>query len=196
MPPRLYGLAKVHKKNNPLRPVLSLPDSSYYKLNKVLAKLFEKIEGATVETKSLDEREILESINLEPNENLISSIVKSLYSKVPLKQAIDTALRELYVEDETPSIARKTMKRLLNMLVSQVHFKSNESWYVRKDGLAMGASLAVVFANLWLKQYVIPVQTGSQVHFKCKEPWYVRKDGLAMGASLAVVFANLWLNAV
>ena len=153
VPPRLYGLAKVHKKNNPLRPVLSLPDSSYYKLNKVHAKLFEKIEGATVETKSLDEREILESINLEPNENLISSIVKSLYSKVPLKQAIDTALRELYVEDETPSIARKTMRRLLNMLVSQVHFKSNESWYVRKDGLAMGASLAVVFANLWLKQY-------------------------------------------
>ena len=130
-----------------------MPDSSYYKLNKVLAKFFEKIEGATVETESLDEREILESINLEPNENLISSIVKSLYSKVPLKQAIDTALRKLYEQDEPPSIARKTMKRLLNMLVSQVHFKCNESWYNRKDGLAMGASLAVVFANLWLKQY-------------------------------------------
>ena len=39
------------------------------------------------------------------------------------------------------------------MAVSQVHFKCKETWYVQKDGLAMGASLAVILANLWLKQY-------------------------------------------
>ena len=42
-PARFYVLAKVHKVNTPLRPVLSLPGSSYYNLNKVLAKFFEKI---------------------------------------------------------------------------------------------------------------------------------------------------------
>ena len=152
-PARLYGLAKVHKVNTPLRPVLSLPGSSDYNLNKVLAKFFEKIEDANIETSSLDAREILESTNLEPNENLISLVVMSLYTNVPLKEAIDIALRKLYEQDEPPSIARKTMKRLLNMAVSQVHFKCNETWYVQKDGLAMGASLAVILANLWLKQY-------------------------------------------
>ena len=75
--------------------------------------------------------------------------MKILYANVPLKEAIDIALRKLYEQDEPPSIARKTMKRLLNMAVSQVHFK----WYVQKDGWAMGASLAVILANLWLKQY-------------------------------------------
>ena len=45
------------------------------------------------------------------------------------------------------------MKGLLNMAVSQVYFKCNETWYVQKDGLAMVATLAVVLANLWLKQY-------------------------------------------
>ena len=35
----LYGLAKIHKAETPLRPVLSLPDSSYENLNKMLAKL-------------------------------------------------------------------------------------------------------------------------------------------------------------
>ena len=152
-PARLYGLTKVHKVNTPLRPVLSLPGSSYYNLNKVLAKFFEKIECANIETNSLDAREILESTNLEPNENLISLDVKSLYTNVPLKEAIDIALRKLYEQDEPPSIARKTTKRLLNMAVIQVHFKCNETWYVQKDGLAMGASLAVILANLWLKQY-------------------------------------------
>ena len=154
-PARLYGLAKVHKVNTPLRPVLSLPGSSYYNLNKVLAEFFEKIEGANIETNSLDAREILESTNLEPNENLISLDVKSLYTNVPLKEAIDIALRKLYEQDEPPSIARKTMKRLLNMAVSQVHFKCNETWCVQKDGLAMGASLAVILANLWLRNCTI-----------------------------------------
>ena len=155
---RLYGLAKVHTVNTPLRPVLSLPGSSYYNLNKVLAKFFEKIEGANIETNSLDAREILESTNLEPNENLISLDVKSLYTNVPLKEAIHIALRKLYEQDEPPSIARKTMKIPLNMAVSQVHLKCNETWYVQKDGLAMGASVAVILANLWLKQYILHYQ--------------------------------------
>ena len=129
-PARLYGLAKVHKGKTPLRRALSLPGSSYYKLNKVLATIFEKIEGANIETNLLDAREILESTNLEPNENLISVDVKSLYTNVPLNEAIDIALRKLYEQDESPSITRKTMERLLNMAVSQVHFKCNETWYV------------------------------------------------------------------
>ena len=63
------------------------------------------------------------------------------------------ALRKLYEQDEPPSIARKSEKRLLNMAVSQVHFKCNETWYIQKDGLTMEESLAVILANLWLKQY-------------------------------------------
>ena len=39
------------------------------------------------------------------------------------------------------------------MAVSKVHFKCNGLWYVQKAGLAMGASLAVILANLWLKEY-------------------------------------------
>ncbi|XP_063727466.1 uncharacterized protein LOC134855016 [Symsagittifera roscoffensis] len=147
-------MAKVHKVITPLIPVLSPPGSSYYNLKKIPAKFFEKIEGANIETNSLDAREIFENTNLEPNENLISLDVKSLYTNVPLKNIpIDIALRKLYEQDEQPSIARKTMKRLLNMAVSQIHFKCNETWYVEKDGLTMDASLAVILANLWLKQY-------------------------------------------
>ena len=33
-PPRLYGLAKVHKTNTPMRPVLSMPGSAYNEIAK------------------------------------------------------------------------------------------------------------------------------------------------------------------
>ena len=39
-PARLYSLAKVHKAETPLRPVLSLPGSSYESLNKTPAMFF------------------------------------------------------------------------------------------------------------------------------------------------------------
>ena len=45
------------------------------------------------------------------------------------------------------------MKKLLSLAVSKVHFKCNGLWYVQKNGLAMGASLAVILVNLWLKEY-------------------------------------------
>ena len=43
--------------------------------------------------------------------------------------------------------------KLLNLAVSKVHLKRNGLWNVKKDGLAMYASLAVTLANLWLKEY-------------------------------------------
>ena len=79
--------------------------------------------------------------------------MKSSYTNVPLKEAIEIALQKLYSQESPPEIQRATMKRLLNMAVSKVYFKCNDSWYVQVDGLAMGASLAVIPTNLWLKEF-------------------------------------------
>ena len=37
-PPRIYGLGKVHKASIPVRPVLSMPGSPYYKIAAWVAK--------------------------------------------------------------------------------------------------------------------------------------------------------------
>ena len=108
-----------------------MPGSSYFNPNKVHAKVSVKIEGANIETNSLDAREILESISFEPNKIVISLALKSLYTNAPLNEVTDIALRKLYEQDEPPSNARKTMKRLFNMVVIQVIFKCNETWYVQ-----------------------------------------------------------------
>ena len=152
-PARPYRLAKVHKPDTPLRPVLSLPGSSYDNLNKALAKYFDEIEGANIETNTQMAREILEKTDLNSDESIISLDVKSLYTNVPLKEAVEIAQRRLFEQVNPPETSRNTMKKLLIFAVSKVHFKCNGLWYVQKDGLAMGASLALVLANLWLKEY-------------------------------------------
>ena len=84
-PARLYGLAKVHKQGTILRPVPSLPGSSYDNLNKTLAKYFDEIEGANMKTNTQMAREILEKTEMDSDESIISLDVKSLYTNVPLK---------------------------------------------------------------------------------------------------------------
>ena len=81
-PARLDGLAKVHKAETPLQTVLSLPGSSYKNLNKMIAKFFDNINGANIETNTKDAREKIENIALDPNETMISLDVKSLYNNV------------------------------------------------------------------------------------------------------------------
>ena len=71
-PVRLYGLAKVHKQCTLLRPVLSLPGSSYDNLNKTLPKYFDEIEGANIETNTQLTREILKKTVLDSDESMIS----------------------------------------------------------------------------------------------------------------------------
>ncbi|XP_063710298.1 uncharacterized protein LOC134838911 [Symsagittifera roscoffensis] len=166
---RMYGLAKVHKQGTPLRPVLSLPGSSYDNLNKTLAMYLDEIEGANIETNTQMAREILEKTELDSDESIISSDVKSLYTNFPLKEAVEIALRRLYEQVNPPETSRKTMKKLLNLSVSKVHFKCNDLWYVQKDGLAMGASLAVKLANLWLEEYEPALKKEVPQLFELKE---------------------------
>ena len=40
------------------------------------------------------------------------------------------------------------------MAARKLIFKCYDSWYVQVDGLAMGAFLAVILANLWLKVFM------------------------------------------
>ena len=77
-PARLFGLAKVHKANTPLRLVLSLPGSCYESLTNHLAKWLERLPEAQIETSSSKIREELSSLVLDEGEVLISLDVKSL----------------------------------------------------------------------------------------------------------------------
>ena len=95
-PARLYGLTKVHKAETPLRPVLSLPGSSYENLNKTILKFFDNIDCANIETNTEDTRERIENIFRDPDKTIISLDVKSLYLNVPLKEAIENGLQKLY----------------------------------------------------------------------------------------------------
>ena len=74
-------------------------------------------------------------------------------ANVTLKEPIEIVQQKLYNQESPPEIQKFTKKKLMNMALSRVYFKCNESWYVQTDGLPIGASLAAMLANLRLKRF-------------------------------------------
>ena len=101
-PARLYGLAKVHKKGTPLRPILSLPGSCYERLTKTLSGFFDNIAESQIETSSMEVKEGLVRLELDEDEVLVSPGVKSLFTGVPVVESINLAAKILYDRPVTP----------------------------------------------------------------------------------------------
>ena len=86
--PRLYGLAKVHKKNIPLRPVLSMPGSSYHKFVQKATEWLSVVPESKINSSTQKTIGSLKKMTLEFDKVIILFDVTSLYANVPVKEAI------------------------------------------------------------------------------------------------------------
>ena len=150
-PPRLYGTAKVHKTTIPARPVLSMPGSPYHNtavaVTKWLSVIPESKSQCTVQKISNQ----LKDIELDEDEVLVSFDVVSLYTNVPVLEAINEAADRLYCgEFETPPVSKETFIELLKLASTNVIMLTHDGYYVQNDGLAMGSPPAPPLANIWL----------------------------------------------
>ena len=91
MPPRIYGLAKIHKQNTPLRPIVSTIGSPTYQLAKYLTKLLPPHLGNTEHFIKDSTHFInkIQEIKLNPEDILVSFDVVSLFTKVPLRDTLN-----------------------------------------------------------------------------------------------------------
>ena len=91
-PGALYGLAKVHKDNIPLRPVISMIGTPQYNLAKYLDTIIKPCIPATFMLNSTDDFvSRLNGVTLPDNYSFVSFDVESLFTNVPLQEVIDLA---------------------------------------------------------------------------------------------------------
>ncbi|KAG8224978.1 hypothetical protein J437_LFUL003356, partial [Ladona fulva] len=90
VPPRLYGLPKIHKQDIPLRPIISGIDSPTYHLARYLSKLLAPHIGKSPHhvKNSKDFIEKIRQYRLSPNDLLVSFDVISLFTRVPVDDTI------------------------------------------------------------------------------------------------------------
>ena len=167
---RFYGLAKVHKKNTPLRPIVAMPGSTNQALAAELGNYLRKLPEANVSTNVKKAQETLKELNLDEYENIISLDVVSLFTSVPVANAITTlATEKMYDSDcvEPPPMLEKTFKTLLEMVSIHVLFSDMDgAFYRQTDGIARGSPVAPLLANNFLAQYHDELGSNSKIYFR------------------------------
>ena len=83
--PRFYGLPKVHKRDNPLRPIVASRGSITYKLARYVADVLKPLMGKNgyALKNSADLVDSMKDLVLPEGTVLVSSDVKALFSQVP-----------------------------------------------------------------------------------------------------------------
>ena len=164
-PPRLYGLAKVHKASIPVRPVLSMPGSAYYKVAKQVADWMSVIPEAQINSSSKKIADQIKTLELNDEEQMVSFDVSALYTNVPVNEAIKLAADRLYAGDlPTPPVDKETFVKLTEISSLNVIMSTHQGYYKQIDGLAMGAPPAPYLANIWLSSFDTTIKGDSRVY--------------------------------
>ena len=102
VPPKFYGLPKIHKPDTPLRPIVSSCGSVTYGVAKELAKILKPLVGKSPHhiTSTQDFVEQAKQIKLELRECLSSYDVSSLFTSVPIDPALNI-IKDLLDKDTT-----------------------------------------------------------------------------------------------
>ncbi|XP_041981008.1 uncharacterized protein LOC121734461 [Aricia agestis] len=149
-PPKLYGLPKIHKRNIPLRPIVSKIDSPTYNLAKHVAGVLRPLVGKTPSfvKDSVHFRDIVKSMRLEPGDTMVGFDVESLFTNVRLKDCIEVIKNKL-CDHELP----KEYIVLIEHCLDGNYLLFRDQYYLQIDGVAMGSPLAPIIANIWMEHF-------------------------------------------
>ncbi|XP_046406220.1 uncharacterized protein LOC124171127 [Ischnura elegans] len=144
-PPRMYGLLKIHKDGIPLRPIVSDIGSPTYNLARHLTGILAPHVGNCGHhvKNSADFVKILEGIYLNPSGIMISLDVVSLFTRVPLHEALS------HLEKKFDA---NTVK-LFHHALTSTYFTFDNCYYEQKDGVAMGSPLSPAIANFFMEDF-------------------------------------------
>ena len=157
-PALFYGLVKLHKPSRPLRPVVSTCGTSTYnlaqKLSSILRPLVASSKRILKNTASLVDA--MKDVSLMDDEVLVSYDVKSLFTNIPVEEAIIICERRLHADATLPK--RTTMSvpiiiSLLRFCLTSTSFRYNNQHYQQLDGVAMGSPVSPVVSDIFMEDF-------------------------------------------
>lgn len=142
--PRLYGLPKIHK-GVPLRPIVSNIGAPTYQLAKHLTGFLNKLTGNSTHhvKNSIHFTQILENLQVQPGDLMVSFYVVSLFTKVPVEDSL-SLLSHHFADD---------ILALFKLLLTSTYFCFDGQYFEQTDGVAMGSPLSPVTANFFMEDF-------------------------------------------
>ena len=93
----------------------------------------------------------MQNLDIDPNVFMCSFDVSSLFTNVPLDEAVKICSEALYDQSNSrPIIPKDVFVELMKSATSSVEFSFNNTMYKQTDGVAMGSPLGPALANILL----------------------------------------------
>ena len=158
--PYLYGLAKTHKNKQPvpLRPVLSATNCYNFSLAKFISRAISPYCYSKYCLNNVDEfKERLNDFKNDISDEmfLVSYDVESLFTNVPLNDAIEKLLDKIFNSTEffvfeDVTFSKDQLRNALNLCSKDQLFLFNEEVYEQIDGNSMGSPLGPPLSNFYV----------------------------------------------
>ena len=173
-PPLFYGRVKLHKQDYPIRPIVSAVGSCTHKVAKTvercLAPYSRKVPSYIKNTKELIDK--LKEVEIGVDEVLMSFDVQSLFTSVPVNDALAAVSKRLRNDDsvkQRTGMADETIMTSLKLCLGITAFQFRGNPYELEDGPAMGSPVSPVVANIFMAE----LETKALEGFGCAPSvWY------------------------
>ena len=159
----MYCTPKIHKPDNPLRPIVDYTGSIGYNVSRSLADLLAPIVGKTTHNITNAKHLVSEMacVMIDQDEMFLAHDVVSLFNNTPIDDTLHI-IRKRLEEDATLKLRTKLqlgdIMELLQYVVTTTYFSFRGTIYQQKFGTAMGSPVSPVIAHLlmkWLEQQAI-----------------------------------------
>ena len=168
--PGVYGLPKIHKEGNPLRPIVSTINSVNYKLAAFLSKHLTPLLNTIANTHIINNDHFIDRIKNHHliNRKMVSFDVKSLFTNVPVSECVQFLKERLPTTNFNIPFSNSVFIKLLELCVSDCFFSFNNEFYKQIYGLPMGSPISPVLANIYmefLESRLLPTVSGSIIEW-------------------------------
>ena len=150
VPSRLYGLPKIHKEGNPIRPIVSYVGSPTYNLASFFSNVISK-NTTPPKSKIINSFELIQKLRTVsiPNNFVLASLdVVSLFTNVPKEAAISSVKSRWEEIRPKVQLPWTDFEEGLQLCLNSTDFKFNGTTFFQKRGLPMGSPFSPILADL------------------------------------------------
>ena len=160
VPPKFYGLPKIHKTGTPLRPIVSSRGSITYGVAKELSNIIKPLVGQSPHHLKNTQHFIqqLQGKRLEPGDIITSYDVKALFTSVPVQPSIQIVQQRLQQDNTLPqrtSMSIAQITSLLEFCLTHTYFLFQGTYYEQVQGTAMGSPIRPLIANIFMEEFEV-----------------------------------------
>lgn len=148
-----YMLPKIHKINNPGRPIVNSIGSITEKISAYVDEMIQPLaqEVTSYIKDTTHFLNVLNTIQLEDTDLLVTIDVSSLYTNIPHEEGI-AAMKQRMTEKGYDTNTKDLITKLARKVLTRNYFTFNNQLYHQVQGTAMGTRMAPNYAIIFMHQ--------------------------------------------